>query len=103
VIQELLDNYASKAVLLAIVILFGCADTTPKIIRLCDTFVRNRHKIMKFIEAIYSAGLADANRIADVWIDWDEDADMTFFSDALKPGGAAYLTEARAELQHAMV
>jgi hypothetical protein len=98
-IQELLDNYASKAVLLAILILFECADTTPKIVYLCDTFVQKRHKLMAFIQAIYSAGLTDANRIADVWIGWDQDADMSLFSDVLRPGGADYLTEARIQLQ----
>jgi hypothetical protein len=56
---------------------------------------------MKFIEAIYSAGLTDANRIADVWIAWDQDADMTLFSDMLKQDGAADLKEARAKLEHA--
>jgi hypothetical protein len=97
-IQELLDNYSSQSVLLAILILFECADTTPKIVHFCDTFVAERHRLMEFIKAIYHAGLVDVDRITDVWIGWDEDADMSLFSDLLKPDGAARLTESRAEL-----
>ncbi len=59
----------------AILILFECADTTPKIINFCDTFVAKRYKLTSFIRAISSAGLVDVDRIAEVWIGWDEDAD----------------------------
>lgn len=52
---------------------------------------------------LYYLAVADVDRIADVRIARDEGADMTLFSDLPKPEGAAHLTEARAELQHATV
>ncbi len=57
---------------------------------------------MEFIKPIYRAGLVNVDRISDVWVGFDEDADMSLASDLLKLDGPAHLAEARAELQHAM-
>jgi hypothetical protein len=99
-VQELLDNDSSKAVLLAIMILREIAGTMPNDV--CNTFLKKRWQVMVFIRAVSESGFRDPDRIADLWIAFDENADLSLFSDLLGPNGAARLTEAREQI-HASV